>query len=138
MRPRTEEYRSVIASKRWRELRVRLMRERGSICERCGKTWAPGYKVSLQLHHKTYERLGRERDEDVQLVCESCHSGADVERVADSRRRSDGALYDARLDGWASRRHGERWASEATFGEREAIADEFEQWLETHHDGEGF
>lgn len=28
----------------------------------------------LNLHHKTYKRLGCERPEDVVLICERCHS----------------------------------------------------------------
>jgi 5-methylcytosine-specific restriction endonuclease McrA len=100
-------YRAVLASPRWRALRTRLRRERGDQCERCRKTWAPGCRTSLQLHHKTYERLGHERDSDVELLCEPCHESADVERAAASRRRAEQALADARYAGWLRAQYGE-------------------------------
>ncbi len=31
--------------------------------------------MSLEVHHLTYERLGAERDEDLQALCWSCHEG---------------------------------------------------------------
>lgn len=127
-------YLAVINSKRWRELRLRLLRERGERCERCHKTWAPGFKTSLELHHLTYERLGHERDGDVQLVCKGCHESADIERAKDARERSEHALGVARLNGWASKKYGDNW-NECTMDERERIAEEFDEWLE-QRDGE--
>lgn len=29
--------------------------------------------IGLQVHHATYERLGKESDEDLFVVCDSCH-----------------------------------------------------------------
>lgn len=36
-------------------------------CEGCGQN------IPLQLHHLTYERLGRELDKDLLALCERCH-----------------------------------------------------------------
>ncbi len=121
-------YKAVIASKRWRDLRVRLMRQRGERCERCGKTWAPGYKATLQLHHKTYERLGGEYDSDLQLVCEACHETADIERAIEARVRAKDALYEAQLDGWARKKYGDDYIR--TLEDQDQIEEEFEEWLE--------
>lgn len=40
---------------------------------------------SLEVHHKTYERLGAERDEDLAAICWTCHDGV-TERMIDLRR----------------------------------------------------
>lgn len=40
-------------------------------CERCG-----AYNVSLDVHHKTYERLGFEAPEDLEVLCRDCHNKA--------------------------------------------------------------
>jgi hypothetical protein len=42
-------------------------------CQRCQA------RQDLQVHHKTYERLGRERDDDLEVLCDSCHHGHHVE-----------------------------------------------------------
>jgi 5-methylcytosine-specific restriction endonuclease McrA len=67
-------YRRALNSQLWRDLRVRLIAERGGVCEVCGFPEVRGRPHSvLQLHHLTYERLGRELDEDVQVICWRCH-----------------------------------------------------------------
>ena len=47
------------------------------------KLWAVGYRCQLcnrasseavlDVHHRTYERLGEERDEDLTVLCRTCH-----------------------------------------------------------------
>jgi len=75
-------YKRHIGSKQWRATKQRLLLERGGCCERCGR------EPPLMLHHKTYERLGRERDEDLELVCDACHPIADAQRAVQSRARA--------------------------------------------------
>jgi hypothetical protein len=116
-----DRWKAVLSSARWKALRARLIRERGDRCERCRKQWAPGYKHVLILHHLTYERLGAERDTDVQLVCEYCHDHADRERADAGRQRS----WNARLDAWATKVYGENWDP----GDG-SIEEHFEAWLE--------
>ena len=72
-----EKYEFVINSPRWRELRTRLIGERGGKCQRCKEE-----KPVLQLHHLTYERLGSERDSDLEVLCLDCHAIADSQRAA--------------------------------------------------------
>lgn len=52
---------------RWaKRMQVRVMR--GMVmCEKCRST------KRLQVHHKTYERLGHEKMSDLKLLCNSCH-----------------------------------------------------------------
>jgi 5-methylcytosine-specific restriction endonuclease McrA len=42
--------------------------KRHCYCEMCGQS-----NVTLQVHHLTYERLGREKDDDLVAVCVPCH-----------------------------------------------------------------
>ena len=65
----------------WRTLRAALARDRG--CRLCGDT------AGLEVHHRTYQRWGRERLADVTVVCRGCHdliTGAQMRR-RDERRR---------------------------------------------------
>lgn len=66
-------YRKVyLRSVHWRFLRwkkgmwMRLFGG-GVHCEKCGSG------SRLQYHHITYERLGRERLSDLQIICNHCH-----------------------------------------------------------------
>lgn len=59
-------YQLVTRSECWNLRRDEYMRGK-TYCECCG---APG---SLQAHHLTYERIGRELDEDLVAVCDQCH-----------------------------------------------------------------
>jgi len=121
-------YDYVLASERWARLRTRLLVARGRRCERCGVLEAAR---DLDLHHLTYDRLGFERDDDLQVVCRPCHYLADREREAAARRRAEGALYEARLHGWASKRYGEDWYWHCDPHE---VGEAFDAWLERHDD----
>ena len=117
-RPDPATYQAVLASARWKRLRARLLRERGERCERCRASFTPGTGARhLSLHHLTYERLGHELDEDVQLLCETCHAEAD-------RERAEASAYQRRVLAWACKVYG----FDVEFDDR--LADEFDQWLE--------
>jgi hypothetical protein len=97
-------YRQVIASQRWKWMKDKVIRVRGNRCEGCGETGC-----RLELHHDTYERLGRELPQDVRLLCQDCHRAEDIFRAERGRRKSEDAYHWACIDGWMSRRHGEDW-----------------------------
>ena len=71
-------YADYLRSRHWMEFRKRFYRSnrikkmvalRGNIfCEFCC-----GSDVPLELHHRTYKRLGRELNYDVVLLCRNCH-----------------------------------------------------------------
>jgi hypothetical protein len=65
-----DRYRRTLRSRRWKRLRERAYRRARGRCERCHKR---AFLGALQLHHKTYDRLGRERMADVELLCGDCH-----------------------------------------------------------------
>lgn len=64
---RSVAYKRYIASKAWNRRRKAWYRKHGRHCRACSST------KNLHLHHRTYERLGTELDEDLVALCESCH-----------------------------------------------------------------
>lgn len=79
-------YSEYLASDHWKDLRLRFYRsglvqrnQRGSvICQYCD------FEGILHLHHRTYSRLGRERLNDLILLCPEHH------RVAHEREKKSG------------------------------------------------
>jgi 5-methylcytosine-specific restriction endonuclease McrA len=71
-------YRNIyLKSDNWAETRVAaLMRDRYQ-CTKCGangkKTDWLGRRNPLQVHHKSYAHVGRELDEELTVLCRSCH-----------------------------------------------------------------
>jgi len=59
-------YYTYLKSERWQEIK-RAAREYYSVCQECGSS------ENLQVHHLSYEKLGREEFEDLTLLCEKCH-----------------------------------------------------------------
>lgn len=120
----SDEYKQYIASAAWRKRRTLLLKERGNRCERCG-IFRFG-RGELQIHHLTYERLGAERKDDLQVVCCFCHDAADRERAEKTATRNAESLWNARVDGWARAKYGDDWGNWYQ-GDVDA---EFEEWLE--------
>ena len=65
-RKRKINYYSYIRSRTWKKKADRIREQRNFICEKCGKR-------GWQVHHKSYEHLGRERDYELALLCDDCH-----------------------------------------------------------------
>jgi hypothetical protein len=62
-------YRHVyLRGRHWQDFRRQWWRSHpGAVCSRCGRSGA------MDLHHLTYERIGRERQDDVVPVHRMCH-----------------------------------------------------------------
>lgn len=116
-------YTAVINSFRWKGLKMRLLGERGHVCGRCGKKAWP-----LEMHHKTYERLGEELDSDLELLCPNCHKKADEQRADEGRSRASRALHSARFYGWCRAVYGEGYEPD------ESDWDRFNDWAESRDD----
>lgn len=108
-RKHSQLYRDVMKSERWRNLRREIIADFQQ-CERCDS------KENLQLHHDSYENLGRETWKDVELLCVDCHKLADKER--------EEYVNDRRVQAWADKVY---WPGVELTDE---IEDEFEEWLE--------
>lgn len=79
------EYTEYMQSPEWRQKRAEYFRsELPQGCQGCGQ------KRQLQLHHKTYERLGNEHLADLVPVCTSCHA-----IIHERHRLGDLSLWDA-------------------------------------------
>jgi 5-methylcytosine-specific restriction endonuclease McrA len=125
MNEHSDEYRDYMGSPRWRAIRDWAFALHGGRCQECGAT------SGLEVHHLHYDTLGRERPEDLRVLCPGCHAAADRARADEGRHRSQAALYRARLDGWASKKYGEDWES---WRDAAAIEEEFDAWLEERED----
>lgn len=61
-------YLAYLKSKAWRRRRDRRLRIDNHTCQTCGA------KRCLEVHHRTYERIGKERMGDLITLCCACHS----------------------------------------------------------------
>ena len=57
------DYEAYLRSPEWAAKKRCLFQRRGRRCERCGS----GRRI--EVHHKTYERLGCELEEDLEVLC---------------------------------------------------------------------
>lgn len=69
------EYESYLTTKSWRTTRDRARRLANYRCQRCGTT------RDLEVHHKTYKRLGAELDSDLEVLCRGCHNSHHLEEA---------------------------------------------------------
>lgn len=60
-------YQKYIQSPEWQFVRARILKRANGKCEKC-KQVPPQH-----VHHKTYARLGKERDSDLIALCIACH-----------------------------------------------------------------
>jgi len=64
---RRPDYYTYIISRAWRARRRQHLNNVGWKCEVCGA------RKFLEVHHLTYDRLGREKRKDLQVLCKPCH-----------------------------------------------------------------
>lgn len=72
----SEEYREYLKSPEWAAMRRWALDRAGHACQVCNS------KDHLDVHHRTYERLGHEWPSDLTVLCRDCH-GLYHERMAD-------------------------------------------------------
>jgi hypothetical protein len=94
----TEDYSVYLKSPHWRRLKARYKRERPWVCL-CGEC------LLLDLHHKTYERIGRERLDDLQPLCRGCHTTVhQLEREGQGSLDTAVLFFSGRADAYARTR----------------------------------
>lgn len=64
-------YKDYLRSNTWLQIRLDILKIKGFKCERCDKKYST---KSLQVHHLSYERLGKEEPEDLEVLCKGCHA----------------------------------------------------------------
>lgn len=62
-------YQAYLNSSAWKTTRNRALKRSGYQCAKCPA------RRDLEVHHLTYERLGLEHDNDVEVLCVLCHRG---------------------------------------------------------------
>jgi 5-methylcytosine-specific restriction endonuclease McrA len=62
-------YSRYLRTPQWRERRARAIKRAKGKCQLCSS------KKGLEAHHRTYIRIGQERDEDITVLCWRCHGG---------------------------------------------------------------
>jgi 5-methylcytosine-specific restriction endonuclease McrA len=111
---------------KWKKIRKAKLDQTRGQCEKCG-SWT-GRK---DVHHKTYDRVGNERLEDLIVLCTPCHEIEDERRVAEAMRRAEQALDDTifynGLDTYMTKKYGEDWRET---GLHDHAREEFSEWLE--------
>lgn len=75
-----ERYQEYLKSEQWAEIREQVLRRDSYRCQWTGKASRPG--DPLQVHHLTYERVGREEMQDLVTVCRSAHRAHHAEKRA--------------------------------------------------------
>lgn len=60
-------YRDYLRTPHWRATRAQALRRAGNRCQVCNAD------SHLDVHHRTYERLGCEDAGDLIVLCRSCH-----------------------------------------------------------------
>lgn len=62
-----QQYYNYLRSQQWMDKRKLALDFYGNNCGLCGS------KFNLQVHHRNYKNIFKERMEDLMLLCESCH-----------------------------------------------------------------
>jgi 5-methylcytosine-specific restriction endonuclease McrA len=97
-----KEYLDYLESPEWWTIRRTAMRRANWRCER-EKPGDPRHEGPLEVHHRTYENLGRERLDDVEVLCPACHRNEHIPRNVKKRQLE--AYGQARLfDRWVDER----------------------------------
>ena len=65
--PTWGEYQAYLESSAWQDVRRLVIDRFGGRCATCNAS------DGLEVHHRTYERVGDERMDDLTLLCSQCH-----------------------------------------------------------------
>ena len=63
-------YEEYLKSKHWFKTRVEIFRRDNHHCQMCNKALE---LRDANVHHKTYDNVGKEHPEDLILLCPDCH-----------------------------------------------------------------
>src|SRR5207247_2309032 len=61
-------YQEYLQTDEWKTRRLGCLKRDGYRCRVCNGT------ENLEVHHRTYERIGQELEDDLTTLCESCHA----------------------------------------------------------------
>ncbi len=81
-------YKEYLRTSHWKRRRAAKLRAADHRCQLCNN----GSGI-LDVHHRTYERLGEELDEDLTVLCRDCHSTFHKHRRLERRTRVSKPSY---------------------------------------------
>lgn len=61
-------YGEYLKTRHWQDTRFKALCQGNFTCRKCGQ-----FGGALEVHHKTYKRLGREKPRDLRVLCGECH-----------------------------------------------------------------
>lgn len=65
---KNKDYKNYLKTKHWKDKRKDVLKRAKHKCQLCSS------KDTLHVHHNTYENIGKEKKEDLIVLCEKCHS----------------------------------------------------------------
>lgn len=81
------DYRAYLESEHWQIIREDAINRAGRECQLCPETRA------LEVHHRTYARLGYERPTDLVVLCFWCHRKHHGTLLANRQRCTEGQVW---------------------------------------------
>jgi 5-methylcytosine-specific restriction endonuclease McrA len=75
-----DKYFEYIHSPQWQARSAECIRKAGYKCKKCGSMFG------LQTHHKQYANLGNEKDEDLRVLCKSCHKEIHAQKQENKKK----------------------------------------------------
>lgn len=118
-------YSAYMGSSLWEKIKRPILKRANGQCEKCHAIVIND--SNLDVHHKTYERVGgREKPQDLEALCYSCHQKADRKRERIHEEDRLERLYYAKVRGFAKNAHGELWEVEY---DEDDVEQEWLRWL---------
>lgn len=93
-------YDKYLQSPEWRARKTRL-----KLAKSC---WVCNARKDLHAHHCSYERICRERREDIVVLCDGCHRGVHALSRRHGIRLEDAHVEYKRRGAWRRRKRGRR------------------------------
>ena len=99
-------YEEYLNSSDWSRIRTRILRRDNYKCRICGSG------INIQVHHLRYpDEWGKERDEDLIVLCDRCHAG--VHHDDAKRREAWDKYHEERLKKYREQeRHTKHWINQ--------------------------
>jgi hypothetical protein len=83
------DYQAYLRSEAWQEKRRAALQRAGYRCQLCSSD------KHLHCHHRTYEHIGEELDDDLTMLCRRCHAGFHNGFAAERSTSSPDAAVDS-------------------------------------------
>ena len=90
-------YQEYLRTAHWQRQRTYALERAGQLCELCAQDH------ELEVHHRTYARVGFERPDDLVVLCRSCHRDHHRALILRAIRTSERPPLKTMVDDFAKR-----------------------------------